>query len=410
MATTNEDKDVFTFDKFLGLRNTVGIESLESGDLTVALNVDQTDAYRLRRRKGFEATGVTTARHSIWSDGTTALAVENTSLVRIMPDLSEVVLRDDLTPGARMFYAVIGDRIFFSNGVDTGVVQNGLARSWGLLPPAKLPIVSVIGGSLPAGLYQYTQVYVRSDGQESGAPPSGNFQLPVRGGLKFSDIAVSPEPEVVFKRIYISDVNGDQLYATLNLPADVTEATYVEPRRGTLPLATQFLSRPAAGTLLGHFAGHILLARGNTLYRTETYGPELFDYRKGLPTPGRVTLVAPMDDGVYLGTDDEIFWLNGRNPAEWRLDRKDVHGAVYGTAAYGPADDVAEGQNGQVVIFVGTKGIVAALNGGTLLSLTEERFSFPLMAEGSAIIRHFGGTIQYVVTLRGAEGISNVAF
>src|SRR5712671_5137923 len=45
MATTNEDKDVYTFEKFLGLRNTVGEESFEPGDLSIALNVDQTDAF-----------------------------------------------------------------------------------------------------------------------------------------------------------------------------------------------------------------------------------------------------------------------------------------------------------------------------------------------------------------------------
>lgn len=410
MATTNEDKDVFTFAKFLGLRNTVGIESLDPGDLSVAINVDQTDAYRLRRRKGFEATTVTTPRHSLWSDGLTALVVNGSNLVQVQPDLTERTVRSGLTPGLRMHYVVIGDRIFFSNSVETGVFQDGNTRSWGLEVPSPLPFVTALGGNLPAGIYQYTMTYVREDGQESGAQPSGNFSLAVPGGLRFNDLPVPTDPGVLFKRLYVSDANGDQLYALLTLAPTARTASYTEYRTGTLPLASQFLDPALPGVLLAHFAGHVLLARDNRLYRSETYAPELFDLRKGLAVPSRITLVVPMDDGIYLGTEDEIFWLNGRNPAEWRLDRKDVHGAVFGTAAYGPAEDVLEGQNGQVVIFVGTKGIVAGFNGGTLLSLTEERYSFPVMTEGAGIIRHHGGTIQYVVTLRGTEGVSNIAF
>lgn len=410
MATINEDKDVYSFEKFLGLRNTVGEESFEPGDLSIALNVDQTDAFRIRRRKGFEVTAVAVPSQSLWSDGVIALSVQGTNLVQIMPDLTARVVRSGLTAGARMSYASIGQRVFYSNGVESGVFQDGSSRSWGIPLPTKLPLIQVIGGTLPAGGYQYTMTYIRRDGQESGVSASGSVTLPTIGGLRFFDFAISPDPDVLFKRLYISPVDGDQVYALQVLPNSATETTYVDERIGTLPLMTQFLSPALPSRLIAAFAGHILLARGNTLYRSEPYAPELFDLRKGLPFEDRITLVAPMDDGVYLGTESEVVWLAGRNPAEWKLDRKSVHGAIPGTAAYGPAEDVAEGQQGPVVLYVSTKGVVAGFNGGSLLSLTEERFGFPVMDEGAAVIRHHGGTVQYIVTLRGVEGVSNVAF
>jgi hypothetical protein len=410
MAITNEDKDVYTFEKFLGLRNTVGEESFELGDLSIALNVDQTDAFRLRRRKGFEATSITVPHQSLWSDGVLALSVNGTDLVQIMPDLTARVVRSGLTAGVRMHYASIGARVFYSNGVEFGVFEDGSSRSWGLQLPSKLPLVQAIGGSLPAGDYQYTMTFIRSDGQESGAPASGNITLLTMGGLRFYDLPVSTDPDVLFKRIYITPVNGDQPYSLQVMPNSATETTYMDERIGTLPLMTQFLSPALPSRLIAAFAGHILLARGHTLYRSEPYAPELFDLRKGLPFTDRITLVAPMEDGVYLGTESEVMWLAGMNPAEWKLDRKSVHGAILGTAAYGPAEDVAESQQGPAVLYVSTKGVVAGFNGGSLLSLTEERFGFPIMDEGAAIIRHHGGTVQYIVTLRGVEGVSNVAF
>src|SRR5258706_1192806 len=151
MATTNEDKDVYTFEKFLGLRNTVGEESFEPGDLSIALNVDQTDAYRLRRRKGFEVTAVVAPSQSLWSDGVTALSVQNTNLVQIMPDLTSRIVRSGLTAGARMSYVSIGLRVFYSNGVETGVFTDGSSRSWGLQLPIKLPLVQIIAGQLHPG-------------------------------------------------------------------------------------------------------------------------------------------------------------------------------------------------------------------------------------------------------------------
>lgn len=418
MATINEDKDAFTFDKFYGLRNNVGIESFEPGDCEIALNVDQTDALRLRRRKGFDVTSVTAAVHSLWSTGSAALVVEDTTLNQMLPDKSLHPVRTGLTPDARVYYAAIGPRVFYSNGYETGVFQDGRSRSWGLERPVKLPLVSAIGGSLLgattgnllAGIYQYTMTYVRHDGQESGAPGSGNFNLLTTGGLLFSDLPVPTDPDVAFKRLYLSPVNGDQLYLLLNLPNAALEATYVEPRTGTTPMTTQFLSPAPAGRLLGVFAGHVLVARGNTLYRSETYAPELFDFRKGLQFSDRITLVAPMDDGVYLGTESEVVWLAGRDPAKWERQVKSVHGAILGTLAYSPAEDLLEGQSGPAVFFVTTKGIVAGMNGGTLISLTEQRYSFPVMQEGAGVVRHQGGTVQYVVTVRGTEGVSNPAF
>lgn len=410
MAANNNDEDVYTFEKFLGLRNTVSEESFELGDLSVALNTDVTDALRAQRRAGYAATAVTAAVHSFWSNGSVALMVNGSDLVEVQPDYSTRVIRTGLSVGARMYYTIIGNRVFYSNGIENGVFSNGQSRTWGLQAPTKLPLADPIGGSLPAGIYQYALTYVRGDGQESGTGRSGLVSLTVPGGIRFYDMPASADPSVTYKRLYVSPVNGDALWLLMALPNAATDATYTVERTGTLPLTTQFLSPALPGTHLAAFSGHLLLARGATLYRSEPFAPELFDLRKGLPFPARITLVAPVDDGVYLGTEVGVIWLPGRDPEKWIEQPRLDYGAIPGTLAYTSAEEISDQRQGPAAVFATTKGICAGLAGGSILNLTAARFNYPVMDEGAAVVRDSRGTVQYLVTLRGTERPGNTAF
>lgn len=410
MSQPSEDKDIASFTKFLGLRNTTSEESFELGDLTVAQNVDQTDSYRLRRRRGFVATPTTGAYHSVGGNGLTALAVTGSSLMRVLPDFTTRLVRTGLTSGLRMKYAAMGDRIFYTNNAETGVFVNGFSRSWGIVPPDQPSKVEIVGGNVPAGFYQYGMTFVRTDGQESGAGTIGSMELTATGGFHFYDMPISQDSDVQYKRLYISPRNGDAMFLQFTLSPDATEAFYDVERSGVLPLATMFLIQALPSRHLAAFAGHILLARGNVLYRSEPYSPELFDLRKGIPFPSGITLIGPMDDGVYLGTETEVYWLGGRDPSAWEAVRRAVHGVIPGTEAYHEADDVQENAQGPVILFATTIGIRAGFNGGTLINLTEDRFNYPIQEEGAAIVRHIGGSAQYVVTMRGTETPGNTAF
>jgi hypothetical protein len=408
-VATNTDKDVASFEQFLGLRNVVGEESFEPGDLAAALNVDVTDALRLRRRAGYSTALASGDFHSLWSNGTTALVVRGTELLEVLPDFSLRSVRTGLTAEQRVYYAVVGDRVFYSNGLQTGVFQAGVSRSWGLAVPSSLPTAVPVGGNLPLGRYQYTLTYLRADGQESGAPRAGMIELTSPGGIAFEDIPVSTDPDVRFKRLYVSPADGDMMYVLLVLLNEETQASYHIERTGTVPLATQFLVPAPAGWHLAVIGGRVLVAAGNRLYPSEPFAPELFDLRRGVPFASRITLVAPLDDGVYLGTESEIAWLPGNDPAKWAYQPRADYGAIPGTLAYGQAGDVVEAE-GPAAFFATTQGICVGLNGGVLINLTNDRFNYPVMDEGSAVVRDSGGSVQYVATLKGTERPGNTAF
>ena len=145
------DQDVVSYKGFAGLRNDRDPERFEIVDLEVATNVDIDASGRVARRAGRTSLSGTSS-HSLWSDkGSTALLVQGTQFLKLLADYSTVAVATGLTAGLRMMYAKVNDRVYFGNGAQIGVFENGVVRSWGLAVPA-LPAVGTTAGNLPAPL------------------------------------------------------------------------------------------------------------------------------------------------------------------------------------------------------------------------------------------------------------------
>jgi hypothetical protein len=395
----NDDRDIFTFDQFAGLRNTVDAATMEPGDLVEALNVDITDAKRIVRRKGFGAPVISSACHSLWVGGPAALVVRGTDLLQIMPDYSTKLLRSGLTADAAMSFVAVGDRVFFSNGYESGVVQDGTARPWGVAVP-QWPSVAVAPGSLRPGRYQYVTTYVDDIGQESGARRAGIIDLTVPSGLAFTGFG-TPPGNIAAVNLYLSQPDGDTLYLVDTLSPAATAAMVSTPRDPMLPLTTQFLSPPPAGTHLAYVYGRIYVAVGNRVYYSEPFAPELFDLRKQYPLESTVTMLAGVSGGVYIGTETDIGWVDGADPEKTEYTRKAPHGVVPGSLAYGPVDDYAPQSDGMAAYFTTTGGILRGSPGGTIENLTRARYTIPTAQRGAAVVRQIGGVAQYLAVLQG---------
>jgi hypothetical protein len=98
-------------------------------ELAQAINVDIDRSGRVSRRLG------RTERSSIaascaWAHGEVCLFVSSTSLMQMKSDFSTVTLRTGLTLGARMRYAPVADRVYYTNGHELGYVRNRTSFTW----------------------------------------------------------------------------------------------------------------------------------------------------------------------------------------------------------------------------------------------------------------------------------------
>lgn len=379
------------FRSFTGIRNDRPVERFDPSDLSVAQNIDIDNSGAISRRPGYtlRAAG---AKHSLWSDDdeTIALYVNGTSLMRLNADLSGTVLMTGLTAGLRMAYWKTLDRIYFTNGQQSGVLDNGTVRSWGLAVPPT-PGVSVTVGTMPAGSYQYTMTYFRNDGQESGAALASAITVPDGSGLTFV-MPTSSDPTVVSKGVYISTPNSEVMYLAAVVPNSTTSTTYTESTAElNLPLVTQFLTPPPAGHIVRDYRGVMYVASGGSIYPSEEYAYELFDSRKAIPLNGRVTLIEAMDNadgnGLFVGTDRACGILAGNGIADFEYVPKMNYGAIEGTSVRVDGSLYGDDSAGARILpmWLTTQGICVGLPNMEIHNLTRTRYRIAASGKGSGV-------------------------
>lgn len=394
---SDRDQDVVAYQAFSGLRNDVNPERFGPGDLELALNVDLDKSGQLSRRDGYTnvATG---AKHSLWSDDaeTMCLFVDGNQLMLMQPDYSGMPLTTLTGLDLRMSYTKVNDTVYFSNGVDIGVLENGAVRSWGLQVPT-LPGVALTVGAMPAGDYQFTMTFFRADGQESGAPLAGLISVPAGTGLAFT-LPVSPDPTVTSKAIYLSTPNGNTLYLAVLTGNQATSAFYAnDTNELTLPCSTQFLGPPPPGQLVAYYRGRAYTANGDLLYPSSSFGYELFDQREYIQLDGRVTLLAIMEDkerlgegqhsGFFVGTDRTCGTIVGTEPQDFQYIPKTTFGAVFGAMDYVDGSIFADGATGarMLPMWLTTQGICVGMPDMDIRNLTRTKYMFPASGQGAAV-------------------------
>jgi hypothetical protein len=398
-------KDV-SLGSFSGIHNTLSAERIKttasrddsSVDLVEAVNVDIDNSKQLSRRPG-QTLKIAGAAHSLWADGAICLFIAAGSMF-IMNEgygLTEVAAGLSTDP---MSYVLANGRVYHSNGVVTGVVDEGRVRAWGVdINDIHVRGIAT-GGTMPAGTYLYAMTFTTRDGQESGTGLAQRIDLPFGGGIDFN-WSVPDDTNIVDCSIYISQENGEVMYLAAKLDVEQQTFAYVGGER-TLPLATQWMDAPPAGQALALHKGRIYIAAGEYLYATTALSYEhcdLRDYRAFDGTP--INVVAAVEGGLFVGTEKEIYFLNGATFGDNTLVRKMEFGAVRGSLVYADGQAVTgnPAMNGVIVaLFATSDGIVMGSPDGSLINLTRERYQMP-EGKGGAAVFMAGQYSKYLLTM-----------
>lgn len=391
------DRDVVVYRAFTGMRNDVPAERFSTADLVSATNCNLNRSGQLFRRDGFTSV-LAGDSHSLWANdaGTVALFVQGGQLRALNADYSSVALATLADGAARVSFTQVNDSIYYSNGTDKGIVQNGTARTWGVATPGMIA-ATLTTGDMPAGEYQFTMTYLRADMQESGASRASVITVPEGGGLLFS-MPVSADPDVEWSQIYLSAPNGDVMFQALTLASTVVGAGYREDTTElTVPLDTQFLQAPPAGQLVAYYRGRMFVAVGDTLYPSEPFAYEQFDYRNYMQLDSGITLLAPMEDkesseiaqssGFFVGTERTCGVIVGSSPADFRYVPKTTYGAVLGAVC--TVDGSVFGDNSLgarlLPMWLTTQGLCVGKPDLQVQNLTRTKYGFAAGGQGAAI-------------------------
>lgn len=104
----------------------------ESGvqELAVAYNIDIDDTGRISRRKGYTQRSAMAA-HSLFAYKDLCFFVSGSALYMLHSDYSNTALMT-VTPDARMSYAPVNEQVFFANGFEKGIFEDGSISAWEL--------------------------------------------------------------------------------------------------------------------------------------------------------------------------------------------------------------------------------------------------------------------------------------
>lgn len=389
-----------------GLRNDVAPERMEPGDMVAGLNVLLLDDGRLSRRMGtlMQVGPITGGRlHSLWSDGLTlGFCAKGRILQRVDPVSLALSPVAALHSDAPVSYASLGEIAYYTNGTDTGIVQEGRRRSWGLVVPS-VPAAMATPGALPAGTYLYAMTYIREDGQESGAREVGSTTLTSPGGIYWPVLPASSDPSVAAKALYLSAPNGEVLYRALVLQGDVGSANYAGGS-GSLsyPLETLHMGPAPAGQVIAWFQGRMWVARDDHVFASQPFSPELFHLQDYVPARGKVTMLAPRPDdkAMLIGTTAGVGWMQGEQfPSLEYLHALDDP-VLPGSLLMVPGAHFGDGSAGQthVPVWAGARGLYAAAPPyWQVQPITLDRMHLDLRGRVAAVFDRLRG--QYLATI-----------
>jgi hypothetical protein len=396
------------FNGFRGINNVLPEDALFTKDgtyLRTALNVDIDNAFKIRRRKGYGSL-LPGQTHSLWSDGSTCLFREGTALKRLFDDFATTAtLRNDIGGNLPMAYVSLDGRVYYSDSVVTGVIEGGVSRSWGLIPPPA-PVVESYVGSLRAGRYLVSLTYVRNDGQESGTDAPTVITLTETGGIQVY-LTASGDPGVSSIRLYTSACDGDQLFLAGTFPNQSGWQVYSGETELGPELKTLFFDQAPAGHMLEYFNGRIYVADGQYVFPSKPYAYELFDLEDYLPFDGPISLLGAVEDGLFIADGRRTYFVKDPKVRVPVLP----YGAITGTMTKIDLRLFGDGgMEGTGLMWISRKGIVLGTRGGSVRNLSESVYVFEAGSFGAGLFRQSNGHNQYVALLQGSVGESDAAY
>jgi hypothetical protein len=178
------------------------------------------------------------------------------------------------------------------------------------------------------------------------------------------------------------------------------------------PVAGELLGDPIHATDLEAYKGRIYLADRKTLWATELYRYHLINRTRGfMQFEADITLVMAVDDGMYVGTQAGLYFIQGTYGA-FKLSIINADAVIPGSGQVVPTELVhPQARNGPVpagssAVFMTSGGIIAGFDGGSCYNLTIDAMVFPGGISAAALFRQDSGANHYVAAIDSAGGPS----
>jgi hypothetical protein len=373
--------------------------SLPDGTIRLAENVNIDDSGKQRRRAGRELRLALTGGHSMWSNGSTVLVVDNGDLCSYSPDENTLTVLRAGVGDARLSYASVNQYVYYASATISGKVNLYTVEDtprWGVADPSGNPNVAVVSGSMPDGQYLVSVSFSDSSLEESGSSVPVVATITSTGSILLTDI---PQGDADKINIYCSERNGTQLYRQVQLPMGTTSYTITQLQRGR-DLKTVNMEALPTGHIVRYYRGRLYTVIGNYVAVSQPLYYGLYNPAEDyLPQfSSDITMVEPVDDGLYISAD-RIYFLQGTGPGDFSMTMVDVYPAIPGSSIQLDKSLTVKGASQTSVYWFTEDGAVVGYNGGNVQRLSVEALRGVTASSGASTVLRDGGLDRVVTAL-----------
>jgi hypothetical protein len=259
------------------------------------------------------------------------------------------------------------------------------------------PMLSELGdGALGAGTYGVAVAWLR--GSVESAPSEIAFCHIAENRALDVILPMCFDANVTHVRLYLTRQNGGELARGETYPINTHGVSIpLLPDAGAPPQFLHLDPMPT-GKWLRYWRGRLLTARGNVLRFSEALAYHLHDQRHGfIQMPQRITFVAPVDGGIWLGQVDHVVFLAGDSPSNLQVQRRKSRAPVPDSAVILDAQDAGEmAQGGQATaVWLAENGYVAGTASGAINELHANIMGGITAESGTSVV--FGDRLLTVV-------------
>ncbi|RKZ95463.1 MAG: hypothetical protein DRQ40_03565 [Gammaproteobacteria bacterium] len=344
--------------------------------LSNAVNVDVDDTSSIRRRVG-------SALAFSFNHITASYSLRNKSDAYIIADENLILMSDQSVkisdmPTGHYVFDDFEDNVFVY-GPRKIRLQSGKAVDWDI-PVCPQPLVRVILGDQPAGIYQITAVYRNANGLEGSTSTPIVVQAGVNSALSIEVTQISNYTVT----IYISPPNGKYMYQWMNtnIPNNVWNGSItglVSPLNPdqlgttTVPDNCQCIAYHQSKMYLSQF---IPAENKTVVWFSKPFSYHLFDQAKDyFVVEGEIKALVDVTKAIVIGTATSIYYY--------------VDGELDKVAYYGVPEGKSFDRNDDGKVWMYTNKGICLLN--EFANLTEVVYNFPISAKvSSAVIEQDG--------------------
>ncbi len=332
-----------------------------------AVNVDVTPAGKIEMRK--EIKKVTSLPlKSLWQSplhGDTFAILED-QWVKVSP--SDWTTEDLAVLGSGDAFHIVLNSVVCVAGQAGLMTYNGAGAERLTIDTPPAPLVLTGNGSLVAGSYGVALAWMRGK-TASACSAMTHVSVPEAGSLNVS-LPPCYDTTVTHARLYLTHPDGGELLRAEDFPiGNMSALITLLPQLGASAEFRHCDPMPT-GRYLSHWRGRIMTAKANILRFSQAMAYHVHDPRHDfIQFPQRITFLAPVDGGIWVGQMNHVTFLSGTAPDNLELQRKSARSPVPGSAVYLDADAAGQFDQGgaATVVWLADNGYVAGTSGGQII-------------------------------------------